>query len=90
MNPNLVTLFDALGIMGIGMGIVFGFLILLVMILKLMSWVALKIAPTEPAPPSPLPVGPGSPRAPVNADSRDQETELLAVISAAIARYRAK
>lgn len=90
MNPNLVVLIDALGIMGIGMGIVFGFLILLVVILRLMSWIALKIAPAEPAPPAPLGVSPRSLKAPTQDGTQDQSSELLAVISAAIARYRAR
>ncbi|EXJ16708.1 hypothetical protein D779_3385 [Imhoffiella purpurea] len=71
---------ESLRLMMIGMGIVFGFLLLLVGILKLVSSVAQRIVPAEAHPvpsPSPLPHPPAS-------DSDD----LIAVIGAAVARYR--
>ncbi|MGD8207350.1 MAG: OadG family protein [Thiohalocapsa sp.] len=74
---------ESLRLMGIGMGIVFTFLLLLVGILRAMSWLALRIAPAEPQVPAattaqePLPVTP-------------EADDLIAVIAAAIARYRAR
>lgn len=73
-----VLLFESLRLMLIGMGIVFSFLLLLVGILRVMSWAALRLAPlpqTEPeAPAAAREIGDGPP---------------IAVIAAAIARYRA-
>ncbi|MBK1716402.1 OadG family protein [Thiocystis violacea] len=77
MNDSSL-LFESLWLMVIGMGIVYGFLLLLVGILRLMSRVALRLAPDEP-PPAPL-----AHRSIGSGDSED----LIAVISAAIARYR--
>lgn len=71
-------LFESLRLMLIGMGIVFSFLLLLVGILRLMSWAALRLAPppqTELATPSTAPPSDDGPP--------------IAVIAAAIARYRA-
>jgi len=71
---------ESLRLMGIGMGIVFGFLLLLVGILRLVSLIAQRIAPAEPQPtlsPNPLP----------NASTPESD-DLIAVISAAVARYR--
>jgi oxaloacetate decarboxylase gamma subunit len=62
----------------LGMGIVFGFLILLVFVLKLMSWVATLVGTEEAV------ATPATAPAPVADDGK-----LIAVISAAIARYRA-
>lgn len=78
MNETTMVL-ESLGLMLTGMGIVFSFLLLLVGILRAMSWAALKISPIaiEPEPmPAALAHG-GADAAPV------------AVIAAAIARYRA-
>jgi oxaloacetate decarboxylase gamma subunit len=69
-------LLESLRLMLIGMGIVFSFLLLLVGILRLMSWVALRLAPVSVAP-EPMTSASGADAAPV------------AVIAAAIARYRA-
>jgi oxaloacetate decarboxylase gamma subunit len=63
-------------LMMLGMGIVFGFLTLLVFVLRLMSALAGRIAPPEPVP-TELPIA--------VSDNR----ELVAVITAAVARYRA-
>jgi oxaloacetate decarboxylase gamma subunit len=71
-------LVESLRLMLIGMGIVFSFLLMLVGILRLMSWVALRLAPVSAAPEpmtTPGSVATGPP---------------VAVIAAAIARYRAR
>ena len=64
-------------LMFMGMGIVFSFLILLVFILKVMSWLAARFL--TPEPPAPI----SAAAQPVPADDT-----LVAVISAAVARYR--
>lgn len=71
-------LLEGLRLMGIGMGIVFSFLILLVGVLRVMSLVAGRLAPEDAlvqaaAIPAPLP---------------SPDSELVAVVSAAITRYR--
>ncbi|WP_445156744.1 OadG family protein [Halomonas sp. E14] len=69
---------DGLALMGVGMGFVFVFLTALVLATTLMSLVVRRLAPTPvPAPSAPRPA----------ADKGD-EAELLAVISAAVHRYR--
>lgn len=76
MDGNL--LIQGVELMLLGMGIVFGFLIILVFTLRGMSWLAdrLHLPPVvEPAIPEPLSVS----------DNR----QLVAVISAAVSRYRA-
>ena len=76
-------LFESFMLMLIGMGIVFGFLLLLVGILRLMSTLILRLAPAEelqPAAPSPSAALPPA----------DGSEDLIAVISAAITRYRAQ
>ena len=75
-TPDL--LMDGLRLMAIGMGIVFAFLLLLVGVMRAMSAVAMRVAP-EPG----LAVGDRVPAAAEQADS-----ELVAVITAAVARYR--
>ena len=74
-------LFESFMLMLIGMGIVFSFLLLLVGILRLMSALVLRLAPAEELQPSPSPAA-----TPLPADGSE---DLIAVISAAIARYRA-
>ena len=69
---------EGLHLMLIGMGIVFSFLILLVGALKVMSWLAKRFATTEQVPSAPA-------FSPVTAVA---EEDTVAVISAAIARYR--
>jgi oxaloacetate decarboxylase (Na+ extruding) subunit gamma len=80
MSPTPM-LIESLVIMLIGMTIVFSFLLLLVGILRVMSWAALRISPIaiepEPMPSSALVAAGGADAAP------------LAVIVAAVARYRA-
>ena len=75
-------LFESFMLMLIGMGIVFGFLLLLVGILRLMSTLVLRLAPAEELHPTPSPAA-----APPPADSSE---DLIAVITAAVARYRAR
>ena len=77
MNESAL-LMESLWLLVMGMGIVYGFLLLLVGILRLMSATVRRLAPLETptAAPvaSPLPAG--------------EPEDLLAVISAAVARYR--
>ncbi|MCG6943230.1 MAG: OadG family protein [Thiohalocapsa sp.] len=68
-------LLESLRLLMIGMGIVFSFLLLLVGMLRLMSWAALRLAPVSAAP---------APQTSAAADDR-----VVAVIAAAVARYRA-
>ena len=76
--PIKDLLMTGVELMLLGMGIVFGFLILLVFTVKGMSWIAGRFLTQEqPATVSAAPQ-------PVAAD-----TTLIAVISAAVARYRA-
>jgi oxaloacetate decarboxylase gamma subunit len=70
---------ESLRLMGIGMGIVFSFLLLLVGIVRSMSWVAHRLAPAEQPPL----------KSPALGDQAGPSDELIAVISAAVARYRA-
>lgn len=73
-------LMDSLRLMGIGMGIVFSFLMLLVGLLRAMSWLALKAAPVGPHP-----ILPASPTS-----AAEHPDDLIAVIAAAIAHDRAR
>jgi oxaloacetate decarboxylase (Na+ extruding) subunit gamma len=79
MSPTPM-LIESLVIMLIGMTIVYGFLLLLVGILRVMSWAALRISPIaiEPEPMRSSALAAGGADAPP-----------LAVIVAAVARYRA-
>lgn len=61
----------------LGMGIVFGFLTVLVFTLRGMSYLAGRLAEPEPVEAAPVPI-----------DVSDNR-QLIAVISAAISRYRA-
>ncbi len=70
MSENELLL-ESLRLLGVGMGIVFGFLLLLVGILRLMSALVLRFAPAELPPPH-----------------QTDPDDLIAVITAAIARYR--
>jgi oxaloacetate decarboxylase gamma subunit len=71
-------LVEALRLMGVGMGIVLAFLLLLVGVLRVMSALAGRLAP-----PSPLIAAPETDR-----PAPEGDAELVAVISAAVARYR--
>jgi oxaloacetate decarboxylase gamma subunit len=80
--PVTDMLFEGLRLMVIGMGIVFAFLLLLVAILRLMSEVASRLLPETPV------EAQSAPTVNVGHAGPEQDGELLAVISAAIARYR--
>ena len=63
----------------IGMGIVFSFLILLVFTMKGMSWLAFRIGGHPEDTPAP---------APSHSTDMSDDSTLIAVISAAVERYR--
>ena len=71
---------EGLHLMLVGMGIVFSFLVLLVGALKEMSWLAAKVGTTEHVPTA----------TPFTPEPAPSEIDTIAVISAAIARYRRK
>ncbi|WP_462319795.1 OadG family protein [Halochromatium sp.] len=79
---HTTLIIESLSLMAIGMGTVFSFLLLLVLLLKGMSWLAEKLAPSAA-------VAPLSP-AQVSGGGQTADAELIAVISAAVARYRAR
>ena len=85
--PVSAMLLEGVRLMVIGMGIVYLFLLLLVGILRLLSQAIQRWAPEPPAPASTIGAGPGPGRsgAGVNAEIPG---ELLAVIAAAVSRYR--
>ena len=85
--PVSTMLLEGVRLMVIGMGIVYAFLLLLVGILRLLSQAIQRWAPEPPAPASTTGAGPGPGRsgAGVNAEIPG---ELLAVIAAAVSRYR--
>jgi len=76
--PITDLLMTGVELMLLGMGIVFSFLVLLVFVLKVMSWLAGRFLTTE----SPAPM-------PAVAQPAAADTTLIAVISAAVTRYRA-
>jgi oxaloacetate decarboxylase gamma subunit len=80
--PVSDLLVEGLGLMLIGMGIVFAFLMMLVAVLRLMSGFAGRLSPEPRA----VSAASGAPAA-EGAGAPDQG-ELVAVISAAVARYR--
>jgi len=80
--PVTELLKEGVELMLLGMGSVFVFLTMLVLALKLMSRLAQALAPQEA-------VVSSSTRAVISSKS-GEEDELLAVISAAIARYRSQ
>ncbi|GEK49259.1 OadG family protein [Halomonas pacifica] len=67
---------EGLALMGFGMGFVFVFLTLLVIATTLMSRVVDRLVPAP------------EPKAPAAAPARQDDEELLAVLSAAVHRYR--
>ncbi|AFL74437.1 OadG family protein [Thiocystis violascens] len=77
MNESAL-LIESLRLMVIGMGIVYAFLLLLVGVLRLMSTLILRLAPEET--PALATAQPQSPSA--------APDDLIAVIAAAVARYR--
>ncbi len=88
MVPVTDLLLEGVRLMLIGMGIVYAFLLLLVAILRLLSQATQRWAPTPP--PAPVALSGAGPapdpsRAGVNTGLPG---ELLAVIAAAVSRYR--
>lgn len=79
MSSESELLLESLRLMAMGMGIVFGFLLLLVGILRLMSTLVVRLAPAEL-----VPVAVDAAAPPHGSDHDD----LIAVITAALARYR--
>ncbi|MCA1773316.1 MAG: OadG family protein [Halomonas sp.] len=80
-DPELLQ--EGLGLMALGMGVVFVFLAILVFSLTLMSGVIRRFQPT------PSPVESNSNAKP-GSSVKSQDDETLAVISAAVHRYRSK
>ncbi|NBC48531.1 MAG: sodium pump decarboxylase subunit gamma [Gammaproteobacteria bacterium] len=81
--PETSLINESLSLMAIGMGIVFSFLLLLVVLLRAMSWIAGRLSSGLPEASAPsAAVSTGSDALGASND------ELIAVISAAIARYR--
>lgn len=78
-ETNLIM--EGIHLMLLGMGIVFSFLIMLVFALKAMSWFAQQLAP------DPVPVVISAEMAPSQTES---DEVLLAVVAAAVARFRQK
>ena len=79
--PMADLLMQGVKLMALGMGIVFCFLVLLVFMMQGMSWLAHRIGGAEHyhAEPAPSP-----------APARAFEADLIAVIGAAVYRYRAQ
>ncbi|MGM0784901.1 MAG: OadG family protein [Pseudomonadota bacterium] len=78
---DMQLLQDGLALMGVGMGFVFVFLTVLVVLTTLMSLILRRFGP-KPAPAE-------APRSPaVTAPTHADDAELMAVISAAVHRYR--
>ncbi len=71
-------LLQGVNLMALGMGIVFTFLAILVVALNGMSRLAASLS------------GPEAPKATLSGGAVTEDTELIAVISAAINRYRSK
>lgn len=80
--PVTELLLEGLRLMAIGMGIVFAFLLLLVAVLRFMSSAVARFVPE-------LPALSGTTAGVARAAGAAEDQELIAVISAAIARYRA-
>lgn len=78
-DTNLLN--EGLALMGMGMGFVFVFLTVLVISVTLMSGAVRRFQPAASAPAAQRPAG--SPAA-----SSKQDEEVMAVISAAVHRYR--
>lgn len=72
---------ESLRLMGIGMGIVFCFLLLLVALLRLTSWLVLRLGPPDP--------GPAVTLATAQKDA-DVPGDIVAAIAAAVARHRSR
>ena len=71
---------NAIDLMVVGMGFVFVFLVILVVVTTIMSKLVMKFAPP------PEPVAPAASNS--NAGNASNDAQLLAVLSAAVAKYR--
>jgi len=71
---------NAIDLMVAGMGFVFVFLVILVFVTTIMSKLVMKYAP------APEPVAPSASNS--NAGNASNDAQLLAVLSAAVAKYR--
>ena len=80
--PTSNLMLEGLTLMGFGMGFVFTFLTLLVFATKIMSATVLRFAPEEVVVPK-APVAMTTP-----AQQVANDTQLMAVLSAAVHRYR--
>ena len=78
-DTNFLT--EGLALMGLGMGFVFIFLTVLVISVTLMSGVVRRFQPATPAPTAQSSAG-------SSVASAKQDEEVMAVISAAVHRYR--
>lgn len=80
------TMGSAIDLMLVGMGFVFSFLIILVFVTMIMSRIAMRIAPVEtsPMPPRRGSNGTGGGSSPMD------DPQLMAVISAAVSKHRAR
>jgi oxaloacetate decarboxylase gamma subunit len=83
--PETSLITESLSLMLIGLSVVFGFLLVLVFLLRLMALLVGKWQPD-----SLQPVMAAAPLAGSAADGAAGETEVIAVISAAVARYRSR
>lgn len=86
MVPVTDLLLEGVRLMLIGMGIVYAFLLLLVAILRLLSQAIQRWAP-EPPPATAAGAGPALDRSRAGVNT-ELPGELLAVIAAAVSRYR--
>jgi oxaloacetate decarboxylase gamma subunit len=75
---------ESLRLMLIGMSIVFGFLILLVVLLRAMSWLAERLSPAERH------ANPSGDAPQAGGATTAAEDDLVAVIAAAVSLYRAQ
>lgn len=80
LDTNLIK--ESLSLMAIGMGTVFSFLLLLVLLLRVMSWLSHRLSPMDAQPLPSMPVAPMIGQA--------GDAELIAVITAAVTRYRSR
>ena len=78
MTESLMS--QAIDLTVVGMGFVFVFLIVLIGATTLMSKIAMKLEPPAPE----VPAAPAQPATPMN------DPQLMAVISAAVAKYRSR
>jgi len=81
--PETSLIMPSLNLMAIGMGTVFSFLLLLVLMLRAMSWLSQRLSGDPPE--LLMPVGNAT-----AAGSEADQQQLIAAISAAISCYRSR